>query len=281
MSESQWRPVRTCAECGALLDGGHPGEARLCLDCFDGYLRRLDAEFLDSFGRLGARKHIIVAEACLKALVLSDTPDRKLLAMSIYEQFIASAADLLAVYHALLARSERPVMRGVLEFQLDRARVIDFFARLASDGPREMLDAAGLPHAEQVAWLHADLDERERKQVRAALIDAVADLESLVAFEEVGEQALVGAAQRLAGPMPVVDQTGWLEGRRIDAGQVAAIALGASGRQLEVNVLSTDEETLGNVVDGIEIMTRLLRNLIFAYVSLHGDGAPYDAWRRA
>ncbi len=280
MSESQWRPVRTCAECGALLDGGHSGDARLCLDCFDGYLRRLDAQFLDSFGRLGARKHIIVAEACLKELVLSDTADRKLLALSIYEQFIAAASDLLAVYHAMLERRRRPVMRGVLEFQLDRARVVDFFARLASDGPREMLDAVGLPHAEQVALLHTDLDERERKQVRAALIDAIADLEHLVAFEEVGERALVGAARRLAGPMPVVDQTGWIEGRRLDPGQVAAIALDAGGRQLEVNVLSTDEETLGNVVDGIEIMTRLLRNLIFAYVSLHGDGSPFDAWRR-
>jgi len=272
--------VRSCAECGALLDGGRLDEARLCLDCFDGYLRRLDAEFLDSFGRLGARKHIIVAEACLKELVLSDTADRKLLALSIYEQFIAAASDLLAVYHAMLERRRRPVMRGVLEFQLDRARVVDFFARLASDGPREMLDAVGLPHAEQVALLHTDLDERERKQVRAALIDAIADLEHLVAFEEVGERALVGAARRLAGPMPVVDQTGWIEGRRLDPGQVAAIALDAGGRQLEVNVLSTDEETLGNVVDGIEIMTRLLRNLIFAYVSLHGDGSPFDAWRR-
>ncbi len=116
--------------------------------------------------------------------------------------------------------------------------------------------------------------------MRAALIDAVADLKHLVAFEEVGERALVGAARRLAGPLPVVDQTGWIEGRRLDAGQVAAIALDAGGRQLEVNVLSTDEETLGNVVDGIEVMTRLLRNLIFAYVSLHGDGSPFDAWRR-
>ena len=273
--------MRTCADCGTLLDGGRPGEARLCLNCFDGYLRRLDAEFLDSFGRLGARKHIIVAEACLKGLVLSDTADRKLLAMSIYEQFVAASADLLAVYDAMLDRQARPVMRSVLEFQLDRARVVDFFTRLATDGPRDVLDAVGLPHAEQVALLRTDLDERERKQVRAALIDAVADLESLVAFEEVGERALVGAAQRLTGPLPVVDQTSWLQGRRIDAGQVAAIALGAGGRQLEVNVLSTDEETLGNVVDGIEIMTRLLRNLIFAYVSLHGDGAPYDAWRRA
>lgn len=280
MSEAYTRPARTCAECGALLEQGRPPDARVCLDCFDTYLRALDADFLDSFGRLGARKHIIMAEACLKELVLSDSADRKLLAMGIYEQFIASAADLLAVYHALLERGHRPIMRSILQFELDRARVVDFFARLTSEGPREMLDAAGLPHAEQVAWLPSDLDTAERKQVRAALIDALADLERLVAYEEVGERALVGAAQRLAGPMPVIEQTGWLEGRKIEPGQVAALALTAGGRRLEVNVLSTDEETLGNVVDGIEVMTRLVRNLIFAYVSLHPDGAPFDAWRR-
>ncbi len=280
MNEAYTRPARTCAECGTLLDAARPADARVCLDCFDRYLRGLDADFLDSFGRLGARKQIIVAEACLKGLVLSDTADRKLLAISIYEQFIAAASNLLAVYDALIDRERQPIMRGILQFELDRARVIDFFARLTSDGPREMLDAAGLPHAEQVVALPGDLDARERKQVRAALIDALADLERLVAFEEVGERALVGAAQRLAAPMPVIEQTAWLEGRSIEPGQVAALALSAGGRRLEVNVLSTDEETLGNVVDGIEVMTRLVRNLIFSYVSLHPNGAPFDAWRR-
>ncbi|HLZ71234.1 MAG TPA: hypothetical protein VKV26_15135 [Dehalococcoidia bacterium] len=280
MSDAQTRPALTCAECGAILDTARQEHGRICLDCFDRRLRGLDADFLDNFGRLGARKHIILAEATLKALVLSDTADRKLLAISIYEQFVASAADLLAVYHALIERERRPIMRGVLAFQLDRARVLDFFARLSVEGPREMLDAAGLPHAEQIAGLQLGIDARERRQLQAALIDALADLERLVAFEEVGERALVGAAERLAAPMPVVAQTEWLEGRGIEPDQVAALALGAGGRRLEVNVLSTDEQTLGNVVDGIEVMTRLVRNLIFAYVSLHPDGAPHDAWRR-
>lgn len=259
-----------CPECSGPIDirSTADGDSR-CSVCIDRSLRAVDAEFLDNYARLGARSHQVVAEACLKGLVLSDTADRKLLAMTVYEQFVAAAADFIGLYHALLDRQHAPIIRGVLGFELTAEKVRRFFEVLAVEGPTEMLNLLGLPHPDQVAARAGSLDARERKQVRAALREALGDLDRLIDYRTVCEQALVGAAQRLHGLMALTDKTAWLPGRQAAPGQIAALALHPNGHQVEVDLLNTDEETLGAVVDGVDVLTRLVRNIIFAFVSLH------------
>jgi hypothetical protein len=257
-----------CPECGRPVPASGAPVVR-CADCFDGYLRSVDADFLDNYARLGARSRIVVAEACLRSLVLSDLGDRKLLAMTVYEQFVGAATELVALYHALLERRATPIMRGILGFSLTADAARAFFGRLAEDGPTETLAALGLPHHEQVVAVACDLDKRERKQVRAALHEAAIDLERLTAYREVGEEALANAAARLGYPVALAEKTDWLTETSVGQDQVATLALNRRSHRVEVDLLGTDEETLGNVVDGIETITRLTRNLIFAFVSLH------------
>lgn len=269
-----------CPECGeAVATSPLDGSQRQCALCSDRYLRSLDAAFLDNYARFGARGRLVVAEACLRQLVLSDLDDRKLLAMTVYEQFIAAATDFIGLYHALRNRRVAPIVKGVLGFQLDVPAAMAFFDELASGGPTEMLYAFGLPHPDQMRVLSAELDRRERRQVAAALTDALADLDRLLEFQAVGEQALVSAARRLGGPMALADQTSWLSGRRLDPGQVAALVLNRERSGVEINLLGTDEDTLGAVVDGIDTLTRLTRNVIFAFVSLHGRSQFEDGFR--
>lgn len=258
-----------CPSCETLLDGA-AGDGARCPACFARSLREVDAEFLDNYAGFGARSRIVVAEACLRALVLSDVADRKLLAIQVYDQFVAAATDLIGLYYALLERRSTPITQAMLGFRLDVPRAVAFFDDLLSRGPIEMLAALGLPHPEQVEARGGSLDRRERRQVREALQEALGDLERLGDFRAVGEQALVGAAQRLRGPMALAERSSLLPGGRLGPGQVAAVALDEARRGVEINVLSTDEETLGAVVDGIEVITRLVRNIIFAFVSLHG-----------
>lgn len=259
--------AESCAECGAPATVEGAGERR-CVSCFDTFLRAGDADFLDNYARFGARGRLVVAEACLRQLVLSDTADRKLLAMSVYEQFVAAATDLIGLYYALADRRRSPITRGLLGFKLEVAHAIAFFEELLNRGPTEFVAALGLPHPEQISGRANALDNRELKQVRAALREALGDLERLGAFREVGERALVSAATQLRGPLALADRTPWLPGPS-PTGQVAALAMDGDRHRIEVNLLSIDEETLGAVVDGIDTMTRLTRNLIFAFVSLH------------
>jgi len=268
-----------CEECGRpVADPSPDAGSRGCVRCADRYLRSLDAEFLDNYARFGARGRLVVAEACLRQLVISDVADRKLLAMTVYEQFVAAATDFLGLYHALLNRRAVPIVKGVLGFELEVAAAMVFYNDLASKGPAEILYAFGLPQPEQVRVLASGLDARERGQVAAALAEALVDLDRVLDFQVVGEQALVSAARRLGGPMALADQTNWLSGTRLIPGQVAALALNRERSGVEVNLLNTDEGTLGAVVDGIDTMTRLTRNVIFAFVSLHGQSQFEDGF---
>jgi hypothetical protein len=271
-----------CPECGHhQLESFNDGCETGCASCFERYLRSIDADFLDNYARFGARGRQVVAEACLRALVLSDMSDRKLLAMTVYEQFVAAAADFIGLYRALLNRRTEPIVKGMLGFELATRDTLRFFSDLAGSGPTAMLNAVGLPHGDQVPSLAvSSLDKRERQQVRAALLEALSDLCRLTEFRDVGERALVNAARRL-GATTLTDQTGWIAGSRLPAGQVAALALNRERRAVEINLLSTDEDTLAAVVDGIDVLTRLTRNIIFAFVSLHSpaqfrEGFPGD-----
>ena len=61
----------TCPECGRPLSF-HSSEERpvRCDECFDGYLREIDNDFLASYGQLGVTSRRVVAETCLRGLVL-------------------------------------------------------------------------------------------------------------------------------------------------------------------------------------------------------------------
>lgn len=268
----------SCPACGRSDSAACPSAENACETCADRYLRSIDADFLDDYARFGARSRQVIAEACLRALVLSDTSDRKLLAATVYEQFVAAATDFIGLYHALINRRSEPIVKSVLGFRLDVPAALAFFAHLADSGPTELLHALGLPHAEQTAAMPVGLDARERQQVQAALLEALADLHRLAGFRGVGERALVSAARRFGGAGTLTEHAGWLAGKRLPAGQVAALALNREGRGVEINLLSTDEDTLSAVVDGIDIITRLSRNVIFAFVSLHGPAAFRDGF---
>src|ERR687894_435592 len=97
-----------CATCGAAVVGGPSGRAVRCADCFETYLRGIDAAFLDNLSRFGIRSRQVVAETCLRSLALANADDRKLLGMTVYEQFVGAASDLIALHTALRRRQARP-----------------------------------------------------------------------------------------------------------------------------------------------------------------------------
>ncbi len=64
-----------CVACGAPIPG-HGARAVRCVGCFETYLRGVDAAFLDNLSRFGIRGRQVVAETCLRALVLANADDR-------------------------------------------------------------------------------------------------------------------------------------------------------------------------------------------------------------
>jgi len=257
-----------CASCGAVVSAAPHDRAVRCPVCFETYLRGIDPAFLDNLSRFGIRGRQVVAETCLRALVLANADDRKLLGMTVYEQFVGAGSDLIALHRALQRRGSAPISQTFLDFKLDAPTARAFFAALAREGPSGMLAAVGLPHPSALPPV-ARMGRKERRALEKALTAAVSDFEQLTAYQELGERALAVAADHLRGSTLLTDRTQWLAGRAISPGQVASVALDSEHGRLDVATLRVDEERLEQVVNGIDIFTRLARNLIHAHLTLN------------
>src|SRR6478735_4041715 len=87
-----------CSDCGDAMEP-HTGDAR-CPACFDTYLSSIEPGFLESYRQFGCRSRLILAETCLRGLVLESPPHRKVLAMTIFEQYVGAMSDLAALFTA-------------------------------------------------------------------------------------------------------------------------------------------------------------------------------------
>ncbi len=266
MSSNSLQPL--CLNCGQPVEGAGRNQAVRCGDCFDGFLRSVDAGFLEHYASFGVRSRQVIAETCLRALVLANPADRKILGLTIYEQFIGASTDLMALVAALRSRVSVPIARAFMDFRLSPEVTARFFADAARLSGVELLATVGLPPPET---RHPSLPDKVGKDVTRSLREVLADLHRLNEFRELGERALgLAAAHFRAGVLPAGD-TRWLAGRDISPAQVASVAMDARRGRLEVAALRVDEARLEQVIDAIDVMTRLSRNLAYAFATLHDD----------
>jgi hypothetical protein len=265
-----------CRDCGQAL-ARSPWEERAvrCDACFDRQLRAIDHDFLASYGALGVAGRRTVAETCLRALVLESPPARKVLAMTIMEQFLLCATDLAALHHALRERERAPIIRSFLAFRLDGASSLDFFADLREATDGELLDGFGLPLPERVAARLPTLPPAEARSLTGAIEALLRDVRATCARAE-GAALLSELAAGRAGPL--VDRSSWLDLR---PDQIASLALDERRRRLVVQAVPVDEERLAQVVDAVDCMTRAASNLIYAYLTVQDEDARVRAGRGA
>jgi hypothetical protein len=262
-----------CHDCGGELALELYGERAVrCPECFEDYLRALDLEFLDSYGQLGVTSRRVVAETCLRGLVLEMPPARKVLAMAIMEQFFLASGDLIGLTHALRERHRAPIVRTFLSFQLDAAASEAFFAEL-QDADGNLLESFGLPEPELVSRKYPAIEPKEARELSAALTALVRDLRST--GERASSALLLSdlAASVRAGPS-LTATSSWLQngsGQALRGDQVASLVLDERRRQLVVQAVSVDEDRLGSVVDAIDCMTRAASNLIYSYLTVQDE----------
>ncbi len=264
----------TCPECGDALSF-HPWEERptRCATCFESYLRRIDNDFLASYGELGVASRRTVAETCLRALVLESPPVRKILSMTIMEQFLLASADLIGLYHALKDRHREPIVRSFLSFRLDGDASRAFFSELQEAPDGELLGALGLPEPQSVSTHYP---AREARDVADSLRALLRDLRTT--GQRSSSALLLGqlTGQVRGGPA-LVDRPSWLGGshpepvERLRPDQVASLVLDERRRCLAVQAMPADEHRLAELVDAIDCMTRAASNMIYAYLIVQDE----------
>ncbi len=262
----------TCRDCGRPLSF-HAGESEpaRCRECFEGFLRVRDRDFLSSYAELGVRSRRIVAETCFRALVLESPPHRKVLAMNIMEQYVNAAGDLVGLYEALKHRGLRPVMQSLMSFKLDRAAATGFFRELGTTPVPEILAALGLPTPEGVTARCPSLPKKDARDLARALEQMLYDLDYTSKVGETAALALAQMAGEDRGGAALVQQSAWLDSVGLRGDQVAAMAIDANRRTINITAITVDEKKLEHMVSGINAMTRAAENMIYAVLTMYQE----------
>jgi hypothetical protein len=261
-------PSDVCSDCGTALEHGHEDGER-CPECFERYLYDIDAGFLENYRKFGARSRLVVAETCLRGLVVAAPEHRKVLAMTIFEQYVSAMNDLAALVSALRHRQEAPVLQSFLAFKLDQASAGAFFDAVQSVNDVELLTALELPLPGQVASLCPHLNAQDAYSVAVAIYQLVQDLRKATDKGNAGAAALAQFAGQSGGAL-IADDARWLNGSasHLTPDQVALLVLDSRRRSIYVQGLTADESAMGQVVDAIDTATRAASNLIYAYLEI-------------
>ncbi len=202
----------SCDDCG--LPAVHAGdEATRCPACFERHLYTIDVGFLDSYRKFGARSRLIVAETCMRGLVLAAPEHRKILAMQIFEEYVLSMSDLAGLFTALMNRRNAPIMKTFMEFRLNETNATEFFEAIQSVNDFELVRALGLPATNEVAAACPHLDEEDAYQLAVSIYQLLQELRKVTDPGGSGALALAQVAGAMRGAI-VASDTSWLEGAR-------------------------------------------------------------------
>ena len=260
-----------CRDCGRPMSSHGEARPARCESCFEGFLRARDAEFLSSYAELGVTSRRLIAETCLRALVMETPEHRKILAMNIMEQYVAAAGEFVGLYYALKERASRPVMQSVLDFKHDRQSAVAFFREITQISSHELLAGLGLPPPEALAERCPSLPEKDVKDLHKAMEQMLYDLSYT---GRIGEGATLAIAQ-MAGQRHVgtalVKQSAWLDSRGLRNDQVAAMAIDDERRTISVTAIAVDEKKLENILTNINAMTRASQNMIYGVLTMYQE----------
>jgi hypothetical protein len=258
-------PSDLCSDCGTEIEP-HYGDVR-CPTCFDNHLYSVDAGFLESYRRFGCRSRLVVAESCLRSLVVESPDHRKVLAMTIFEQYVQAMADLAGLFTALRMRHEAPILKTFMEYRLDAPKATAFFEIIRNTSDPELCGMLDIPMPAYVRALCPHLDEEEAYSVSVAVHHLMKDLRKATEQGEAGALALAQLSEQVGGAILAPDAR-WLDGARsaLNPDEVAMLVLDSKRRSFYVQGLTADEGAMGQVVDALDTVTRAASNLIFAYL---------------
>jgi hypothetical protein len=266
-----------CPDCGAPVHAPAEldGQVARCDACFEVYLREVDHGFLEHYSEFGAFSHRVIAENAARGLVMASPGERKVLALSIFEQFLQAAGDLIGLYEAIKDRRVRPLVDSYLGFELDAARARDFFADLEELSDEELLESLGLPLPERIADLFPAWDRKDLGYAAAALWRAMRNLRKTIECRMLSERALLQAQRDFKRNLPMVGDARWVPDGTLAPNEVATVLVDRNRRRLALRPLAVDESQVGAMVEAIEALSVAAGDLAYVYSLLHRDSIDY------
>jgi hypothetical protein len=263
----EYAPMRgdACSECGSQSLVSDTADR--CPACFDRYLYGVDVGFLDNYRKFGARSHLVIAETCLRGLVLDSPDHRKVLAMTIFEQYVKAMSDLAGLFTALLNRDRAPIMKTFMEFKLDTRSALGFYQAIEAVSDPELCTLLGLPQPREVTETCPHLSKDDAYSLSVSIHQLLQELRKATDMSGPGALALAQFAGQVESAV-LAENVHWLNGAAsgLTPDQVALLVLDPRTRSVYVQGLTADENAMGRVVDAIDTVTRASSNLIFSYL---------------
>jgi hypothetical protein len=203
--------------------------------------------------------------------VTESPPVRKVLAMTIMEQYVQAAGDLVGLVHALRQRGRQPIMRAFLGFKLDRSSALAFFQELANTPPADVMTSLGLPMPGQIATRFPSLSKGDARDLKRAMLQMLGDLSRTAEMGEGVALALAQASGEARSGAAITKQSAWLDDIGLKPQQVAAIAIDEQRRTINITAISVDEKRLQNIVSVIGAMTNISSTLVYATLTVHQE----------
>ena len=198
----------------------------------------------------------MVAETCLRGLVLAAPDHRKVLAMTIFEQYVLSMNDLAGLFLAFRNREQAPIMKSFLEFRLDAPQRARLLRVGAVRGRRRALQRARPADAVRGRGDARTSTRRTPTSVALRVYHLVKDLRKAT------DQ---GTRQRWRWPSSRArrrrhrQRRELAERRRVEGltpDQVAMLVLDSKRRSLYRPGLTAEEGAMAQVIDAIDTVTR-------------------------
>ena len=256
--------LAACEECGAAFEAPDGG-ARACAPCFDRSLDALEAGFLESYAKFGAKGHRTVAEALFRSQALADPDDRKLIGMRIVEEYLGAAQELMGLYVALRRRRQAPLIRTFLDFELSAASVGAFRALTLGRTPEELMRDLELPIPADVDAARGEIPRRDWRQFAAATASVAHGIERV---QKLDQGVLLELADGLKSSSALAHKLDWLPERRLNPDQVALVVVNSRRRVVLSHALSIHEPQLELFVDAIDKITAATRDAIWLHLHM-------------
>ena len=256
--------LAVCEECEAGFESPDGG-ARVCAPCFDRSLDALEAGFLESYAKFGAKGHRTVAEALFRSQALADPDDRKLIGMRIVEEYLGAARELMALYVALRRRRQAPLIRTFLDFELTAASVGAFRALTLGRTPDELMRDLGLPIPADVDAARGEIPRRDWRQFATATASVAHGIERV---QKLDQGVLLELADGLNSSSALAHKLDWLPERRLNPDQVALVVVNSRRRAVLSHALSIHEPQLEVFVDAIDKITAATRDAIWLHLHM-------------
>ena len=259
-------PNDHCSDCGTEIEP-HSGDAR-CPACFDKHLFSIDAGFLESYRQFGCRSRLMVAESCLRGLVLESPRPSQSAGDDDLRAVRAGDERPRGLFAAFRQRHEAPILKSFLEFKLDPQSAVDFFETV-----RNMSDPRALCPARPADARHGPADlpaPQQRGRIFRVASPSTTSCRTCARRPTRAKTARwrwpSWPGRSAARSSPTTRSGSKTRRQGLTPDQVALLVFDTRRRNLYVQGLTADEGAMGSVVDAIDTVTRAASNLIYAYL---------------